>query len=98
MADKYETIHVLILGRVQGVWYRAWTVEEARMHQLDGWVRNRRDGAVEAVFSGPSDQVAEMIVACRTGPPLARVDDIQVSAETTETVEKGQGFRAKETV
>ena len=98
MPDKYDTIHVLILGRVQGVWYRAWTVEEARKHQLDGWVRNRRDGAVEAIFYGPSDLVTEMIVACRAGPPLARVDDIHVLAETTETVQKGQGFRAKETV
>jgi acylphosphatase len=64
---------VVISGRVQGVWYRGWTVDEARARGLDGWVRNRRDGSVEAVFQGPAAAVAEMIAACHRGPPLALV-------------------------
>ncbi|WP_426442551.1 acylphosphatase [Bradyrhizobium genosp. P] len=70
--------HVVVRGRVQGVGYRAWVAEQARSHRLDGWVRNRRDGSVEAVFSGPEDIVAEMIASCRRGPLLAHVDDVQV--------------------
>ncbi|MGO4717193.1 acylphosphatase [Bradyrhizobium sp. 2TAF24] len=68
--------HVMIRGRVQGVGYRAWVDETAQPHGLDGWVRNRRDGAVEAVFAGAASDVAQMIVACRRGPALARVDAI----------------------
>lgn len=66
-----------ISGRVQGVWYRAWTVGEAQALGLDGWVRNRRDGTVEALLAGPADKVAEMIRRCRQGPPAARVADIE---------------------
>ena len=47
-----KSVHVSIEGRAQGVWYRAWTVEQAEKRSLSGWVRNRRDGSVEAVFSG----------------------------------------------
>lgn len=68
--------HVLIRGRVQGVGYRAWVEATAQQRGLDGWVRNRRDGAVEAVFAGAADEVARMIAACRRGPALARVDAI----------------------
>ena len=68
--------HVSIRGRVQGVGYRAWVNDEAGRRNLDGWVRNRRDGSVEAVFSGSEDVVAAMIEACRRGPALARVDAI----------------------
>ena len=49
-----QRVRVVISGRVQGVWYRGWTVDEARARGLDGWVRNRRDGSVEAVFQGPA--------------------------------------------
>lgn len=70
------TIHCIISGRVQGVWYRAWTQNQAANRDLTGWVRNRRDGSVEAVFHGPAQGVADVITACRSGPPLARVDDI----------------------
>jgi acylphosphatase len=86
------TVNVLITGRVQGVWYRGWTQEEAIKRQLDGWVRNRLDGAVEAIFSGPSAQVNDMIEACRRGPPMARVDDIQVTPAEPDAVPPGQGF------
>ncbi len=68
--------HVLMRGRVQDVGYRAWTEDTALKRGLQGWVRNRRDGVVEAVFVGPAAAVAEMIAACRQGPPGARVDSI----------------------
>lgn len=71
------TMRVEILGRVQGVWFRAWTEREATARKLGGWVRNRRDGSVEAVFSGPPGVVDEMIGACRTGPPAANVTDVK---------------------
>jgi acylphosphatase len=68
--------HVLIRGRVQGVAYRAWTEGEALRRGLAGWVRNRRDGSVEAVFAGSRETVDDMLTACREGPPAARVDAI----------------------
>jgi acylphosphatase len=68
--------HIIIHGRVQGVGYRAWTEHAALAHGLTGWVRNRRDGAVEAVISGPPEAVAAMVEACRNGPGGARVDAI----------------------
>jgi acylphosphatase len=69
--------HVTIRGRVQGVGYRAWVEHRARAHALEGWVRNRRDGNVEAVFAGPADVVADMVASCRRGPSSARVDTVQ---------------------
>ena len=68
---------VTIRGRVQGVGYRAWVEHEAISRDLKGWVRNRRDGGVEALFAGPADVVAAMIAACRRGPSMARVDNVQ---------------------
>ena len=65
---------VIVRGRVQGVGYRAWTEIAALERGLEGWVRNRRDGSVEALFIGPKDDVAAMVEACRNGPPGARVD------------------------
>jgi len=70
-------VRVMIRGRVQGVWYRGWTVDQANSRGLRGWVRNRRDGAVEALFAGPADRVEAMIEACRSGQPAARVDAIE---------------------
>lgn len=66
--------YILIRGRVQGVGYRAWTERVALSHGLRGWVRNRRDGAVEAVFIGAEGPVAAMIEACRRGPAGAFVE------------------------
>jgi acylphosphatase len=69
--------YVIIRGRVQGVGYRAFTEYTALDRGLRGWVRNRRDGAVEAVFAGPAAAVSAMVDACRMGPPGARVDGIE---------------------
>jgi acylphosphatase len=69
--------HVVIRGRVQGVGYRAFTEYAALEQGLEGWVRNRRDGEVEAVFAGSPEAVAAVIEACRRGPPGARVDAIE---------------------
>ncbi len=73
-------IRVVISGRVQGVWFRGWTVETARQVGVRGWVRNRRDGKVEALIIGEPEAVEAMIAACREGPPLARVEHIEQSA------------------
>jgi acylphosphatase len=75
MSDEHPTIrHVLIRGRVQAVGYRAWTEDTALITGVDGWVRNRTDGSVEAVFAGPRAAVEAMIEACRRGPPGAWVE------------------------
>ena len=72
-----KAVRVIISGRVQGVWFRGWTMENAYHHDLDGWVRNRRDGTVEAVFAGEDEQVEAMIRACRHGPSMARVLEVR---------------------
>lgn len=74
-----RTAMLVISGRVQGVWYRGWTVETAESLGLDGWVRNRRDGTVEALVSGRLEAVEQMIEACSEGPPAARVDEVKVA-------------------
>ena len=70
-------IRVVIRGRVQGVWYRGWTADRAEELGLSGWVRNRRDGSVEALFAGDETVVRQMIEDCRAGPAAARVQDIE---------------------
>ncbi|HEV2865409.1 MAG TPA: acylphosphatase [Allosphingosinicella sp.] len=72
-------------GSVQGVFYRAWTVETARALGLSGWVRNRRDGSVEIVAAGPEEALARLVEACRRGPPSAQVERIDVE-DTDEAV------------
>ena len=74
-----SAVRVRIEGRVQGVWFRAWTAQEATALGLDGWVRNRADGTVEALLAGPAEAVEAMVEACWTGPPAARVTDVAVS-------------------
>lgn len=69
---------LVIHGRVQGVFYRGWTVETARALGLSGWVRNRRDGTVEAMISGQEDAVERMIERCHEGPDAALVERVQV--------------------
>ena len=70
-------LRLSIIGRVQGVGYRAWTGHEAMRRNLRGWVRNRRDGCVEALIIGDAEAVAGMTAACRLGPPLAQVIDVR---------------------
>ncbi len=77
--DDRIAMVVRIEGRVQGVSYRAWAESEAAARSLDGWVRNRRDGSVEALFAGPRDSVEDMITACSSGPPAARVSAVHRS-------------------
>lgn len=72
-----RSLHLEIFGRVQGVGFRWWTKQKAEALGLSGWVRNRADGSVEAVISGPSATVGKMLEKCGKGPPFARVDDIR---------------------
>ena len=83
--------HVVIHGRVQGVGYRAWTELTALERGLEGWVRNRRDGSVEAVFNGPDEEVAAMIAECRSGPPGARIDAIDQREATADEIALRRG-------
>lgn len=71
-----KAVLVRIEGRVQGVWYRGWAVHEATQRGLRGWVRNRADGSVEALFAGPKPAVDAMLEACWEGPPAARVRNV----------------------
>ena len=73
--------HVFVSGMVQGVFFRSETRHEANRRKVTGWVRNLRDGRVEAVFEGEKDAVEKLIEFCRTGPPGARVTKVEVSWE-----------------
>ena len=73
-----RSVHVTITGLVQGVGYRMFVEREAERRRLAGWVRNRRDGSVEAVFSGDDATVTAMLDACRRGPSVARVEEVAV--------------------
>ena len=102
MSEALQSIrHVVIRGRVQGVGYRAWTEYAALERGLAGWVRNRRDGSVEAVFAGPAEAVAGMIEACRRGPPGARVaaiDELDAGPDLLRQRRSGEMFSVLATV
>lgn len=83
---------VVVHGRVQGVYFRGSTQAEARAAGLAGWVRNRPEGTVEAVFEGPADAVARLVAFCRSGPRAARVDRLEEFEEAPEGLE-GFGVR-----
>jgi acylphosphatase len=92
---------VTIQGRVQGVGYRAWVEHQARVHHLEGWVRNRRDGSVEALFAGPADVVSNMITLCRRGPVSARVEAVQEQPANSDALNlryAGERFSVLSTV
>jgi acylphosphatase len=97
-----DTIHHLtIRGRVQGVGYRYWLEQQARVRGLEGWVRNRRDGKVEALFAGPPDVVSGMIVLCRRGPASARVDAVEedpANADALKLRRPGERFSVLPTI
>ena len=88
-------VHVIIHGRVQGVGFRYWVAEEAHQRRLTGWVRNRGDGRVEAVFAGDADLVADMISTCKIGPRLANVRQVDVVVDSADTP---SGFEIRPTV
>ena len=92
MSDNIR--HVTVRGRVQGVGYRYFVEHEARARGLEGWVRNRRDGSVEAVFAGPAGPVMAMIAACRRGPSSARVQALRDEAANPDMLNlRGAGER-----
>lgn len=74
-------VHLFISGRVQGVYFRAHTRDEARKLGLTGWVKNLYDGRVESVFEGEDEDIQSMISWCRKGPPHAAVTDVSVEGE-----------------
>ena len=91
MADK-ERAHVFVSGRVQGVSFRDATRSQAEQLGLSGWVRNTRDGQVEAVFEGDPDTVQQMIEWCKSGPSSADVEDVSVENEQPENL---SGFKVR---
>ncbi|HWP23421.1 MAG TPA: acylphosphatase [Candidatus Binatia bacterium] len=76
--------HLKISGRVQGVYYRASTLQQAQRLGLTGWVRNCPDGSVEAVAEGPRHKIDELIAWCKNGPPGARVAEVAVRWEAPQ--------------
>lgn len=92
MSDR--SVHVVIAGMLQGVGYRSWLAQIADSFELGGWVRDRMTGEIEAVFSGPSEVVAEMIAECRKGPPGANVTSVSVQ-EYAHTI--NSPFEVRET-
>jgi len=87
--------HVFVSGRVQGVWFRAWTEQQAKELALSGWVRNREDGRVEAVIAGPAPAVSSMLKRLHQGPPAAKVEGV-VASDWAEAV--APGFHQKPSV
>ncbi|MDB5545841.1 MAG: acylphosphatase [Hyphomicrobiales bacterium] len=87
-------IHLRISGQVQGVGFRQWTAREARARGLSGFVRNRHDGSVEAVFSGDADSVSALAEACGRGPYGSRVErvDVRQASEDDLALCRDDGF------
>jgi acylphosphatase len=79
-----RAVRVIVRGRVQGVGYRAWVEAEASSRGLAGWVRNRRDGTVEAVLAGDDGRVEALLAAMRDGPAAAEVSAVEIEAWTAE--------------
>jgi acylphosphatase len=97
--DVIDAVHVRIYGQVQGVFFRKWTVQEATKRGLRGWVRNRSDGSVEAVFVGLQSVLADMVAACRKGPPRAQVERVvQIPGEYAPGEDEVAEFRQMPTV
>ena len=93
--EGHKAVRLIISGRVQGVWYRGWTVDAATSLGLDGWVRNRADGTVEALIVGLERDVDSLILKCEQGPPFASVDHIDIQPAMGITP---KGFTQKPTV
>lgn len=97
IAAADRAVRLVIRGRVQGVGFRAWLAGEARGLGLSGWVRNRRDGTVEAVVAGPAEAVAELLEDCADGPPFATVEHVEQHPAKAKDAGAG-GFEQRETV
>lgn len=95
MQDSLKIVKVAVKGRVQGVWFRAWTCEQAESHGLNGWVRNRQDGSIEAVLSGSRKEVDALLDLMWHGPPAAKVSSVH-SEELHDP--PGSGFHQRPTV
>ncbi|MDX1975863.1 MAG: acylphosphatase [Rickettsiales bacterium] len=91
-----KSVHVIVTGKVQRVGYRSWCMGQAQALSLNGWVRNRVDGYVEAVFSGEDEAVNKMVAKCKKGPLLAKVQHTKVK-EWTQPIENS-GFVTLETI
>ena len=89
------TRRIFVHGRVQGVSFRMWAVDQARALGLSGWVRNRHDGRVEILAKGPAERVTELATRCWQGPELAKVDNVDVEAAAEEVP---TGFEDRMTV
>jgi len=87
-----QTSHLIIRGRVQGVSFRAWAARQAETKGVDGWVRNREDGGVEAILAGEAEAVRQVVEACRVGPQLAVVTDL---IELPADEDPGAGFHIR---
>ena len=88
-----NALHLIIQGRVQGVWFRASTQEVANQLEIKGWVRNTPDGAVEAYIQGEDSSVEKMLSWCYQGPPGARVDRIDIEKVTPDEEYKAFNIR-----
>lgn len=95
MSGERIARRIRVKGKVQGVFFRAWAIEQANELGLDGWVRNRHDGSVEAVAVGPAGKVEELIARCHRGSPPSRVDAVIVE-DTPGIV--AAGFTQKPTI
>ena len=92
MSDDKVRRHVMISGDVQGVFFRETTRRKATEAGVSGWITNRSDGRVEAVFEGPAEAVDELVDYCRSGPTAATVEHIDVKPEEPESL---SGFEVR---
>lgn len=93
LIDVLKAVHVVISGKVQGVWFRANTKQQAEQRNVSGWVRNTSDGKVEVVFQGDEQSVDALIFWCHQGSPMSNVTDVTV--ESLDTDEEIQGFNIR---
>ncbi len=87
-----RVVRLIVKGRVQGVGFRAFVEDQANLLALDGWVRNRRDGTVEALVAGPASEVEALIAAARRGPPASRVEGVDVENAVAAELMGRSGF------
>lgn len=85
---RVKRVRVIVSGRVQGVFFRAYTKKIAKKWRLSGWVKNRDDGKVEAVFEGPENRVKKMVKWCYQGSPTAEVEDVRATKEEPQDLKE----------